>query len=523
MRAQGARRWRTAETAVTLWLRHRVLCNFDTSGDDNMTLKFRGACLSVIALLGLVPVVHADVTLPSVIGSNMVLQRDRELPIWGWADAGEEVTVTFSGARQSTQAGADGKWSVKLPAMKASSTPAELTIAGKNTVRLDNILVGEVWLCSGQSNMEWTVQVSDNPTEEIAAADHPRIRHIKIPHTPADKPQSNVKSNGWEVCTPKTVPAFTAVGYYFALNLQKELDVPIGLIGSNWGGTRIEPWTTPDGFKAVPALKGIADKLDEFPSKNAKGEINHQTPLALYNGMIAPLVPYAIRGALWYQGESNNGEGMLYAEKMKALITGWRKLWNDESLPFYFVQLAPFNYGNDKSGVNLAGIWEAQTASLAIPHTGMAVTVDIGNIKDIHPRNKQDVGKRLALWALAKNYGKSDLVYSGPLYESMSVEGNKVRLKFKHLGGGLVARDGKPLSWFAVAGEDRKFVPALATIEGDTVVVHAAEVSSPVAVRYGWHQTAEPNLSNKAGLPASPFRTDNWADAQNAPVPGSVP
>ena len=290
--------------------------------------------------------------------------------------------------------------------------------------------------------------------------------------------------------------------------MQQQLDVPVGLIGSNWGGTRIEPWTPPVGFQQVPALKEIADNLDKFPAKNADGKINHQSPLALYNGMIAPLVPYGIRGALWYQGESNNGEAMLYFEKKKALIAGWRSIWNKPDLPFYFVQLAPFRYGGDPK--NLAGIWEAQTATLSIPNTGMAVTVDISNLTDIHPKNKQDVGKRLALWALAQLYGKSDLVYSGPLYKSMAVEGNKIRLSFDHVGGGLVSRDGKPLNWFTIAGEDKNFVEAKAVIDGDSVVVSADSVANPVAVRFGWTQEAEPNLSNKAGLPASPFRTDKW-------------
>jgi sialate O-acetylesterase len=284
--------------------------------------------------------------------------------------------------------------------------------------------------------------------------------------------------------------------------------VPIGLIGSNWGGTRIEPWTPPVGFQMVPALKDIADNLSQFPSKNPDGKVNHQSPLALYNGMIHPLLPYAVRGAIWYQGESNNGEGMLYHEKMKALIQGWRKVWNNESMPFYFVQLAPFRYGGDPT--RLPGIWEAQTATLSVPHTGMAVTVDISNVADIHPRNKQDVGKRLALWALAKDYGKEGIVYSGPLYKSMKVEGNKIRLGFDHVGGGLVSRDGKPLSCFTIAGEDKNLVEAKAEIDGDAVVVSADAVAQPVAVRFGWHQEAEPNLSNKDGLPASPFRTDNW-------------
>ncbi len=464
----------------------------------------RSLFLAALAFLTTLPAM-AEVKLPSIIGDNMVLQRDEELPIWGWDDAGADVSVTIGDAKATAKAGSDGKWMVKLPAMPAGG-PHTVTVAGSNTVTLKNVLVGEVWLCSGQSNMEWTVSRSNNAKEEIAAAKFPNIRHIKIPHVPSDKPQSDVKSGGWQATTPQTAGNFTAVGYFFARNLHKELDVPIGLIGSNWGGTRIEPWTPPAGFKQVPALKDIADNLDTFPKKNKDGRVQHQTALALYNGMIHPLVPYAIRGAIWYQGESNNGEGMLYHEKMKALIAGWRSVWNKKDLPFYFVQLAPYSYGGDPT--RLAGIWEAQTATLAIPHTGMAVTTDIGNIKDIHPRNKQDVGKRLALWALAKNYGQDDLVYSGPLYKSMKVEDNKIRIQFDHVAGGLAARDSKALSHFTIAGEDKKFVEAKAEIDGDCVVVSAESVKNPVAVRFGWHQNAEPNLMNKEGLPASPFRTD---------------
>jgi len=461
-----------------------------------------GVCLTLATA-----VAPAAVKLPAMIGDNMVLQREQPLPLWGWDAPGAKVTVTLGDAKATATANDKGKWMVQLPAMKAGG-PHTLCVQGSDTVTVKNILVGEVWICSGQSNMEWSVAGSANASEEIAAADHPRIRHIKIRQTPAATPQEDVPSSGWTVCTPQTAGGFTAVGYFFGRHLQRQLDVPIGLIGSNWGGTRIEPWTPPVGFLKTPALKEIADKLDTFPTRQPDGKVNLQSALALYNGMIHPLVPYAVRGAIWYQGESNNGEGMLYHEKMKALIVGWRSVWNREEMSFYFVQLAPFKYGGNPAA--LAGIWEAQTATLAVPHTGMAVTVDISNLADIHPKNKQDVGKRLALWALAKDYGMKDMVYSGPLYKSLKVEGAKIRLTFDHVGGGLVSRDGKPLNWFTIAGADKTFVPAKAEIDGDTVVVQADAVAQPVAVRFGWDQTAEPNLSNKAGLPASPFRTDKW-------------
>ncbi len=458
-------------------------------------------CLALALIVFSAAAAPAAVTLPSIIGDNMVLQRDQPLPIWGWDEKGKEVTVTLGDAKATAKAGDDGKWMVKLPAMKAGG-PHTLTVDGSSSVTIKNILVGEVWLCSGQSNMEWTVNDSNNPQEEIAAANHPKIRHIKIPHVTAATPQTNVQSSGWQECSPQTAASFTAVGYYFGRHLQENLDVPIGLIGSNWGGTRIEPWTPPAGFLAVKGLEDMADTT-KFPQKNDQGAIDNRSPQAMYNGMISPLVPYAIKGAIWYQGESNNGEGMLYHDKMKALIAGWRTLWTNDEMPFYFVQLAPYQYGGDAT--SLAGIWEAQSATLSVPNTGMAVTVDISNIKDIHPKNKQDVGKRLALWALAKDYGKDDLVYSGPLYKSHKIEGDTVRIAFDHVGGGLVSRDGKDLTWFEIAGENGEFAAAKAVIEGDTVVVSGVE--KPTAARFAWNQIAEPNLSNKDGLPASPFRT----------------
>ena len=303
-----------------------------------------------------------------------------------------------------------------------------------------------------------------------------------VPKVQVPAPAKDVKAE-WLVCSPKTVAAggwggFSAALYYFGQRLHKELDVPVGLIDSSWGGSPIEPWT-------VSGKKGGG----------------------MYNGMIAPVKPLAIRGVIWYQGEANVGNGLKYYDKMKALIGGWRKVWGYD-FPFYFVQLAPFSgYGPG----SLPPLWEAQVASLKIPGTGMAVTTDIvHNIGDIHPRNKHDVGNRLALWALAKEYGKKDLVYSGPLYKSMKVEGDKVRLSFAHVGGGLKSRDGKPLSEFEIAGGDGKFLPAQAAIDGDTVVVEAKEVASPTQVRFGWRNGASPNLVNKEGLPASPFQTNNW-------------
>ena len=495
--------------------------------------------------------VYSEVTLPHVISSNMVLQRNMQAPIWGWASPGEEITVTLSTEAEGVEpistttaiADAEGNWQIKLPAMAAGG-PYTLRIKGSNAIELTNVLFGEVWVCSGQSNMQWSVNASKDNEIEIAAAMYPKIRLFYIPRVPSGLLQKDVEAD-WYETTPETIPNFSAVAYYFGRKLYKNLDVPIGLINTSWGGTRIEPWTPPVGFAAVPALTSISKEVqdiqatyrEQLPEKmnaieawiaetrealdtgaqltqmpnNTHPFAHQQRPTALYNGMVHPIVPYGIRGALWYQGESNLREGMLYHEKMKALINGWREVWGQGDFPFYFVQLAPFNYGGRNANpLFLPQIWEAQTATLALPNTGMAVTTDIGNLIDIHPRNKQDVGRRLALWALAKDYGRDDVTYSGPLYKAMAVEGNTIRLTFEHVGSGLTSRDNEPLTWFQIAGEDQEFVEAKATIDGDTVIVSNDAISNPVAVRFGWHQSAEPNFINKEGLPASPFRTDAW-------------
>ena len=508
---------------------------------------------TILCLLAVGRSASAAVKLPAVIGSHMVLQASSPLTIWGWADPGEEVTVTLGDTKAIAKADAEGKWLVKLPAMQASAEPREMTIRGTNTIQLTDILVGEVWLASGQSNMEWPVAAADNPEAEIKAADVPKLRLFLVPKVPSGTPANDVQA-GWTACTPDTIKNFSAVAYFFGRELHQKLDAPVGMIASSWGGTRIEPWTPPEGFADAPELAGerkqieslregyqtaLKNKLPEYkawveaaekavaegaalgdaPSPPADPFKAYGAPTALYNGMIHPLAPFALRGALWYQGESNRGQGMHYHDLMQALIRGWRTVWGQGNFPFLFVQLAPYKYDNNVTA--LPEIWEAQTATLATPNTGMAVITDIGNTADIHPRNKQEVGRRLARWALAKTYGKSDVVYSGPIYESMAVEGKRVRLKFKHAEGGLAARDGKPLSWFSIAGADKKFVKANAMIDGETVLVESPEVASPAAVRFGWHQLAEPNLVNQAGLPASPFRTDHWTDAVSAPPEGS--
>ena len=458
-------------------------------------------------------VAPAAVKLPAVIGDNMVLQRGQPVPIWGWADKGEEVTVTVAGQTVSAKAGDDGRWKVALDKLDVGQ-PLEMTIKGSsgNTIALKNILVGEVWVCSGQSNMAIGVTACKNGKEETAAANHPQIRLFLVGQAQAAQPAPDVKGN-WKPCTPESIAAgkpdcggFSAAAYYFGRQLHNELKVPIGVIDTSVGGTPAEFWTSRKALEANPALKPLAQDNSS----------------SLYNGMIAPLIPYAIRGAIWYQGEANVGAAFKYRTLFPAMIADWRANWGQGDFPFGFVQIAPFGY-SDAWGTNPAAcaeLWEAQRMTLdASPNTGMAVTVDLtagdaihpknGDFNGIHPKNKQEVGRRLALWALAKVYGR-DVVYSGPIYKSMAVEGDKVRLQFDHRGSGLAARDGKALTDFTIAGDDKKFVPAVATIDGDSVVVHSDQVAKPVAVRYAWHDTATPNLSNKEGLPASPFRTDRW-------------
>lgn len=521
------------------------------------TWRLAVAALLVLACLH----ARAAASLPHVFGDNMVLQRDKPVPVWGWAKSGEKVRVALGGQEKSTTADENGRWMVRLDAMPANKTGQTLTVSAENTITLTNVLVGEVWVCSGQSNMEFTVGGCVNAQNEIKAADLPTIRHIKIPHVHFPFPQDDVNAS-WQVASPGTVGSFTAVGFFFARELAKELDVPIGLLGTNWGGTRIEPWIPREGFASVPELADLSRQLEEtypdsevgqkklrdyleqvkqwlpraekavaakqppppLPVGPSGSEGSHQQSARLYNGMVAPLVPYAIRGAIWYQGESNGGEGESYFHKKQGLVNGWRKVWGQGDFSFYWVQLANFQKSDPNKpemGDGWARLREAELKSLALPNTGMAVIIDIGQANDIHPKNKQDVGKRLAAWALAKDYGKT-IEYSGPLYRAFSVEGNKIRIEFDHAGSGLMVgeknglepvkevKDGK-VKWVSIAGEDKKFYWANAVIDGKTLVVSSDNVPNPVAVRYAFAMNPDgANLYNQDGLPASPFRTDGW-------------
>ncbi len=429
----------------------------------------------------------AEVKPAAIFHRHLVIQRDRPIKVWGTAAADEKVTVKLAEHSVNTIADSTGYWQVDLEKLAAGG-PYTLTIIGDNNCcTIEDVLIGEVWLCAGQSNMHWTLAPENgviNNEVELANANYPQIRMLTVSKASSAQPLSEIQGS-WLPITPKNIVSGgadgpSAVAYFFGRELQEQLKIPIGLIHSSVGGTPIKQWS----------LGGD-----------------------LFNGMIYPLRKYRIRGAIWYQGENNciSKDGMSYFQKQKSLIETWWHLWNEENFPFYFVQLAPYRYsalykiGTDE----LPQLWEAQLATLAVPNTGMVVTTDlVDNLDDCHPRNKQIVGKRLALWALNRDYGRSELVYSGPLYKSIKVEGNQIRLNFDSVGSGLTTKDGKAPTWFEIAGEDEKFVPAIARIEAEnSVVVSSEEVRIPKGVRFAWNEIAEPNLINKEGLPASPFRT----------------
>ena len=486
--------------------------------------------------------VFADVKLPAIISDNLVLQQNSNAVLWGWADAGEAITVSNSWNNQTVKTVADqnGAWKLVLKTIKAGG-PYSVTIKGKNLIELHNVMLGEVWLCSGQSNMEFPLERQEswktgglNTEQEIAQANYPNIRLFTVEKNTSVIPLKDVKGK-WAECSPATARRFSAVAYYFGKEIWKETGVPVGLIHSSWGGTPAESWTKKEVLESDVDYKPIFDRLkkaeEDYPKSvtlyeqqleqwkkdsataKQKGDTitkapskpravsYYQAPSYLYNAMIVPLVPYTLKGVIWYQGESNAGRAYQYRKLFPAMIANWRKDWNSE-FPFYFVQIAPYEGQGPE-------IREAQLLTmLSVPKTGMAVTTDAGDSLDIHPKNKEVVGKRLALWALANDYGKKNLEYSGPVYKSMKAENDKIRITFDHAAG-LEAKDGL-FTEFTIAGDDQKFLPGQAKIEGNTVVVWNDLITKPVAVRYSWKNVPHPNLYNKTGLPASPFRTDQW-------------
>ncbi|WP_020530816.1 sialate O-acetylesterase [Flexithrix dorotheae] len=644
-----------------------------------MKFTHQRKCLITIILMFTFQISFADFRLANVFGDNMVLQRNKEIPVWGFGDKGEKITISFNGQSLTVKV-KQGKWMVKFPAMKAGG-PYEMILKGKKVTKtIKNILIGDVWICSGQSNMEWVLQATNNAEEEIANANYPQIRHLKVPRVISTLQKEDIEAADWQICSPETAGNFTAVGYYFAKALRGSTNVPIGLLNTTWGGTNVETWTSPEAIGEIPEFKskveelkvadlekmaalrkeklianignipdkdpglvdgkaiwaesdfddsswkkmelpglwenqGLADldgivwfrrtfelteeqvqtgikislgpvddnemtwingnqvgktegynikreyeaqpdqlkagentiviRVDDtgggggiygdqevlFVSANGKkislagdwkykvGEASinaslspNSMPSLLYNAMLAPVVPYAMTGVIWYQGESNAGRAYTYRTLFPLMIKDWRNKWQAGDFPFLFVQLANFMAPKSDPGESAwAELREAQSMTLSLPNTGQAVIIDIGEANDIHPRNKKDVGYRLSLAARKIAYNE-DIVFSGPVYQSHSVENGKVRIKFEHVGGGLLVKDKYGyINGFELAGEDKKFYFAKAKLEGNEVIVWTDEVNSPIAIRYGWAENPDDlNLYNKENLPASPFRTDEW-------------
>jgi sialate O-acetylesterase len=480
----------------------------------------------------------ADVKLPAIFGSHMVLQREQKDRVWGSASPGEEVSVAFNGQTKSTKAGDDGKWSVTLDPMPAGG-PYTMTVKGKNDVAFDDVLVGEVWICSGQSNMQWAVQQAVDGDLESLTANYPKIRFISVPQVGTQEPQSDFRGS-WEACTPDSVKGFSAVGYFFGRQLHQTLGVPVGLIDDAWGGSACEAWIRRDLLEKDEKYKDLIarwvtqensvpeavakyreavekakaeGKTGPRPQDNPEGPMKgNARPGNIYNGVLKPTIGYGIKGTIWYQGESNAGRAYQYRELFPLMIQSWRDEWGIGDFSFYWVQLADFmGEKPEPVGSSWAELREAQTMTMnKLTNIGEAVIIDLGEAKDIHPRDKQNVAKRLARWALAKDYG-IDVAYHSPAYKSMEKDGNKIVLTFDHVGGGLMTFDVQQPIGFAIAGNDQKFVWATGKLVGkNKVEVWADTVSEPVAVRYAWADNPVCNLYSREELPVTPFRTDDW-------------
>ena len=471
----------------------------------------------VFVLIGLIYfTAKAEVSLPNILTSNMILQRNSPVPIWGRANAGEEITVRFAGQTIKTTADPNGKWSVTLKPMKQKAEPDKMTIAGKNIVTLSNILVGDVWLCSGQSNMEYPLDYrlkkyaapAKGPDKAMEELEKPKPDQIRYVLVEKKKDTVDIQTAGW--ITPENrevLGGVSAAAYFFAKEVFENTNIPIGIISTSWGGTAIEEWTPAWVYEQSPLFESLIDPKD--------GKINERIAGNKFRSMIQPIVPFAVKGMLWYQGETNcmTEDQAVYPEKVRLMVDLYRSLFNNPKMPFYFVQISPYLYTkrtNDPKKHTeelLPEFWEAQEKCLSIPRTGMVVTTDlVDKLTDIHPSYKWEVGRRLALIALAKDYRKK-VVYEGLKYKSMKVNGDKVELSLINKGGTLKSIDGQSLTWFSVAGADGKFVPAQAEIKGKKVIVWSDKVQNPKEVRFAWNERAMPNLINTAGLPAVPFRT----------------
>lgn len=494
---------------------------------DRRILGLLAAAAGVLA--GMIDGLDASVSVNQLFSDHMVLQRDLPIPIWGSARPGEVVTVTLGSRSARATADAQGRWLATLDPLPAGG-PMTLTIAAESTITIRDVLIGEVWLCSGQSNMQMDVKLCLNAQQEIAAANYPLIRQFEVPRRRADEPQSTLTSGQWDICSPATVGEFSGVAYFFARKLHHQLGVPIGLINAAWGGTPVEAWIPREELEGDPDCQPIYDRwqkqIDEYLAKPESERrkppstqpvshpddprLNQNRPSVLFNRMIHPAIPYAIRGVIWYQGESNVQRAYQYRKLFPRLINSWRSRWGQGNFPFLFVQLSNYQAGQKAPYDSpLAELREAQAMALSLPRTGMAVAIDIGDGRDCHPLNKQEIAGRLVLAARKYAY-KEDLAFRGPEFGWMSIEPGRALLVFANADGGLVARGEGPLQGFAVAGEDRRFFEARAVIEDNVVIVSSENVPRPVAVRYAWSDAPECNLYNGLGLPAVPFRTDDW-------------
>lgn len=487
---------------------------------------------------------RAAITLAPPFREGAVLQQGKPLPIWGKANAGEKITVTFKDQTKETSADDNGCWEVKLDPLSASASPAELSVVGSDTVKVDNILVGEVWICSGQSNMAWVVKHSKDPEAEIAAANYPLIRHFKAPLSASATPL-DTSGGTWEVCSPETVGDFSAVGYYFGRELFKNLNVPIGLLNISYGGSPIESWIDTATLQENPAFSAIMERQNgdaaRYPARlklyeerlaaweakkatadgqkvsgrapvppSGPGVVDRFTLSSLYNSMLHPFIPYAVRGVIWFQGEANFLRSTEYRTLFPAMITEWRKEFGQGDFPFYYVQLANQARKSDTTGVQFAFQREAQGSALKLPNTGVAITADIGEADNSHFKNKQEVGRRLALVALARDYDQK-VDFQGPVVKNIAKKGDSFYITFEHANGLQLKGD----AGFEIAGSDSVFHPALPKLDGSSIIVRSELVPEPVAVRYAWHNNPTMTVYNGADLPASPFRTDDW------PVPTS--
>jgi len=512
-----------------------------------ISLVGRLLCAGVGIATFLPAAARGDVKMPSIFGDHMVLQQGMKLPVWGKADPGEKVMVSVGGAQGSATADEQGRWRVDLDPLPVSAQPVVLEVRGAgNTLKFSDVLIGDVWICSGQSNMAFTLGHASNASTEIPRANDDQFRLFRVARKVAYEPQSDCAGK-WEICTPESAAPFSAIGYFFGREVQEKHHVPVGMIGSYVGGTPAQAWTSLEGLQAEPSLK---PRVDEFLyTKVNRDKLKEQyesvtlpawkkaretkkdkrkpmdpsdaqwMPTGLYNGMIAPLIPFTIKGVIWYQGANNMPNAMEYRTLFPAVIKDWRKQWGQSDFPFLFIQTSL--WPNKKGEEYMPGIREAQLMTLSVPVTGMTVSIDLGDKDNAHFKNKADLSHRLFLNAEHVAYGK-DLVYSGPIFKTMKAEGDKLRLSFDHTGSGLIigsapsdklgvpsAPPASTLNGFAVAGSDMKFVPANAVIDGNTVVVSSDKVKQPVAVRYGWADAPEVNLYNKEGLPAATFRTDS--------------